>query len=343
MTDTFDSRTDRPTAPSLSIAVNNHNYGKYLGEALDSVLDQMAEGDELIVVDDGSTDESAEVLRQYEGRPAVRVIRQENAGQVAACLAGIRAAGGEVVLLLDSDDYYLPGYLERIRVIYTQEPTVSMVFSTPELFGPETKDVAEMRETLQHISYEGGVLASTKWASLLFFEFVGTPTSGISMRRELAQRMLLLAPQLNTDYQHNELPAKLLRVSIDAAAQASIDATLARCASVLDAIRFIDPEPGFGYRIHGKNKFAALPRRGQLYVRLLRKKSIIRALRNTYELPDRPTSLELGREIENRSWPRSARRRLSIRLRYAFYAFTSRGSWQEKAGAIMAALGSPGR
>lgn len=325
--------------PSLSITVNNYNYARYLDVALDSVLDQMIEGDELIVVDDGSTDTSSDVLQTYANKPGVILIKQENAGQVIAVRTGMEAATGDVLLLLDSDDYFLPGYLCRLRQIYSQQPEVSMVFSPPQLFGEDKALVEEMRQTLDGISYDGGLLSPTKWATLLFFEFVGTPTSGISMRRDLAQKMLLLPERVDGEHKHNGFIRSLFGVPLHRVGHTSTDGILVRCASVLDATRYLDSEPGFAYRIHGKNKFAAMPRRGQLYVRSLRKKSVTSAFRQTYELPHWPTAAELKKEIQQRPWPRKKFRRLTIRLRYAYYAIRSRGGWKEKTAALLAAAG----
>lgn len=84
----------------------------FLAEAIDSVLGQTFQDFELIVVDDGSTDRSAEILDGYRNR--IRVIRQQNRGVSAARNAGIRESRGELIGFLDADDYWDPGFLDQM-------------------------------------------------------------------------------------------------------------------------------------------------------------------------------------------------------------------------------------
>lgn len=90
----------------VSIVVNNHNYRPYLEAGIDSALNQTYPEVEVIVVDDGSTDGSAEVVRSYGGR--VLPLLKDNGGQASAFNAGFSAATGEVVIFLDSDDLLEP-------------------------------------------------------------------------------------------------------------------------------------------------------------------------------------------------------------------------------------------
>ncbi|HEY6131528.1 MAG TPA: glycosyltransferase family A protein, partial [Halioglobus sp.] len=174
----------------LSIVVNNYNYARYLPDALDSVIRQRHSQDELIVVDDGSTDESLAILRQYELEHGITLIQQENQGQVHAVRTGIAAAQGDVVVLLDSDDCYLDGYLDRLRRIYTTHPDVSFVFSNAQLGGESDSGCRKVRKTLDRLELTPGPVGTTRWAALLFHEFVGVPTSGNSLRREMANQAI---------------------------------------------------------------------------------------------------------------------------------------------------------
>lgn len=94
------------TQPTVSVVVPTYNYGRYVGEAIDSALAQTVPPLEVIVVDDGSTDDTPTRLAVYGDR--IRVIRQANQGLSAARNTGIRAARGEWVALLDSDDAFHP-------------------------------------------------------------------------------------------------------------------------------------------------------------------------------------------------------------------------------------------
>ena len=100
--------------PLVTIVVPSYNNGKYLAEALESVLIQSYPEKEIIVVDDGSTDDSLSVLDLY--RSQIRLISTPHFGASAARNTGILAANGEFISLLDSDDVWLPDKLnEQVR------------------------------------------------------------------------------------------------------------------------------------------------------------------------------------------------------------------------------------
>jgi glycosyltransferase involved in cell wall biosynthesis len=92
--------------PLVSIIINNCNYGRYLAQAIDSALAQSYERVELIVVDDGSTDNSASVIGGYGGH--IVPVFKENGGQGSAMNAGLACSRGQVVIFLDSDDLLMP-------------------------------------------------------------------------------------------------------------------------------------------------------------------------------------------------------------------------------------------
>jgi len=96
-------------APSASIIITCYNHGRFVGEAIESAINQTWPPLEIIVVDDGSTDNSSEVVKRY---PSVIGIRQVNQGVSAARNTGLRACRGEYVLFLDADDLLLPGAIE---------------------------------------------------------------------------------------------------------------------------------------------------------------------------------------------------------------------------------------
>jgi len=94
-----------------SVIINNWNYAKFLREAVDSALAQTYGNVEVIAVDDGSTDNSINILRAYEDR--ITVIEKKNGGQASAFNAGYAASDGELVLFLDSDDFLAPNAIEE--------------------------------------------------------------------------------------------------------------------------------------------------------------------------------------------------------------------------------------
>jgi glycosyltransferase involved in cell wall biosynthesis len=101
--------------PLASIVITSYNYGRFLGEAIDSALGQSYPRTEVVVVDDGSTDDSREIIAGYAGR--VRAILKENGGQASALNAGLAASRGDLLFFVDSDDALLPTAVERgVRV-----------------------------------------------------------------------------------------------------------------------------------------------------------------------------------------------------------------------------------
>lgn len=97
--------------PLFSVVTCCYNQGRYLHDNIQSVLDQGIKPFEHIVVDDGSTDDTAEICRGY---PHVRYIHQDNAGQSAALNRGFREARGEIIAWVNSDDYYQPGAFSAV-------------------------------------------------------------------------------------------------------------------------------------------------------------------------------------------------------------------------------------
>ncbi len=97
--------------PLASVIINNYNYGRFLPDAIDSALTQTYAATEVIVVDDGSTDNSREVIAKY-GDHVISVLK-ENGGQASAVNAGIEASHGDAILFLDSDDMLLPTAVAR--------------------------------------------------------------------------------------------------------------------------------------------------------------------------------------------------------------------------------------
>lgn len=92
--------------PLVSILINNYNYGRYLGAAIESALHQTYRQTEVIIVDDGSTDNSRDVIASFGNR--VRAVVKANGGQASAFNAGFAASRGDIVCFLDSDDWFLP-------------------------------------------------------------------------------------------------------------------------------------------------------------------------------------------------------------------------------------------
>ena len=100
----------------VSVIIDNHNYGRYIGEAIESVLNQTYLDFELIIVDGASTDDSRKVIMKYvKSYPQkITAVFKPTSGQAAAFNVGYKLSKGDIVALLDSDDYFYPQKLEKI-------------------------------------------------------------------------------------------------------------------------------------------------------------------------------------------------------------------------------------
>ena len=101
------------STPLISILINNFNYAKFLSQSIESALAQTYPNVEVVVVDDCSTDGSRQVLEQYADG-IVTVLQEKNGGQAAAINSGFRASHGDIIMMLDSDDYLYPHAAGRV-------------------------------------------------------------------------------------------------------------------------------------------------------------------------------------------------------------------------------------
>lgn len=126
--------------PKVSVVITCYNYGRYLADAVDSVIRQTYADYEVVLVNDGSTDNTAEVadelVRRYPER-VIRVFNQPNEGFPASRNTGIRHSVGEYILPLDADDMLMPEYLaETVRVL-DESPHIGFAYTDFRLFGEE--------------------------------------------------------------------------------------------------------------------------------------------------------------------------------------------------------------
>lgn len=125
--------------PAVSVVIPAYNAAWCIRRAVDSVLAQTFRDFELIVVDDGSTDDTAAILRTYCG--SLRMVSQPNGGMSSARNAGIREARGRYVAFLDSDDRWLPNKLARQVALMTTQPNLAFCCATAMLENPDGNPV----------------------------------------------------------------------------------------------------------------------------------------------------------------------------------------------------------
>jgi glycosyltransferase involved in cell wall biosynthesis len=119
-----------------SIIIPCYNYGRFLAESIESALEQTQPALEILVVDDGSTDDSLVVARRYADR-GVRVLTQPNRGAIATFNTGIRASRGEYFLVLSADDRLDSRYLERVQPLLDADRGAGYVYTAYRLFGTQ--------------------------------------------------------------------------------------------------------------------------------------------------------------------------------------------------------------
>jgi glycosyltransferase involved in cell wall biosynthesis len=115
--------------PLVSIIVANHNYARFVGEAIESVLTQTCANLEVLVVDDGSTDDSRDVLQSLASRnPRISLLWSANHGQAAAWYLAFQHSRGDIICFLDSDDTFLPTKLEQVVAAFRSHPRAGVVY-----------------------------------------------------------------------------------------------------------------------------------------------------------------------------------------------------------------------
>lgn len=120
-----------PGAPVVSVVIPTHNHGQFLAEAIDSVLAQDYPHIEVVVVDDGSTDDTPEILRRYDGR--IRAERQVNSGQSAAINRGWAVSRGEILSYLNADDALRAGAVSRAVEMFAARDDAVFAYGDFEL------------------------------------------------------------------------------------------------------------------------------------------------------------------------------------------------------------------
>lgn len=204
----------RQLAAEVSVVIPCYNDEDTIGPAVQSVLDQTLAVGEIIVVDDGSRDDSARVVA--EQFPQVELVRQENAGAAAARNTGISRSGGVYVALLDSDDRWVPDKIEVQLPVFEAEPEVGIV-TAPALWDARVGDAAATAG--QH----GDAYTVRRMEDI--FAHPRICTSAVVLRREVIEGVGLL----RTELAHAEDLEYYLRIIASGWKLAEVRAPLAVC------------------------------------------------------------------------------------------------------------------
>ena len=165
--------------PRVSVIIPTYNCAQYLPGAIESVIAQTFRDYELIVVDDGSTDETAEVIKKYGDR--IKYLYQENSGPGAAKNLGIKASGGSFVATLDADDRWQPQKIEIQYEYMRCHPEVGLVYANCSTFNKQGI-VTEAYDGKHRIVYQGDI-----FDKLIVKNFIASIT--IMVRKECLDKV----------------------------------------------------------------------------------------------------------------------------------------------------------
>ncbi len=173
----------------ISVVIPAYNAANYIAESIKSVLEQSLTGWELFVVDDGSTDNTAEIINTFLPDPRITLIQQSNKGVSAARNAGIRAAEGRFITFLDADDFYLPHNLEEKYKLLVKDNSIDFVYC----------DVMHCDEKLNDIRIEKGVETDNLFIKVLQWQGETIPTlpSNIMVKTTLMKERFLFDENLS--------------------------------------------------------------------------------------------------------------------------------------------------
>jgi glycosyltransferase involved in cell wall biosynthesis len=215
-----------PHQPLVSIIITSYNYERYVRETIDSALAQTYPHTEVIVVDDGSTDGSRDVIAAYG--EAVRPIFKANGGQTSSANAGFAASRGELVMFLDSDDVLLPDTIARVVAAF--RPGVSKVQFRLTVVDAEGRPTGDHLPPLAYRLPNGNEQATVLKGQC----YPSPPTSGNVYTRQVLVRLMPIPTDVWVT---------------------SIDTYQLNLAALFGTIASLD-EPGGLYRVHGENLWA---------------------------------------------------------------------------------------
>lgn len=177
--------------PTISVIIPAYNSSGTISRAIESVMQQTLTADEIIVVDDGSRDNTCEIVQTHF--PAVMLIKQKNAGAAAARNTGARSANGDLIAFLDSDDFWHKQKLEYQSSVFIQHPTLGICSTKCEFF-TESSDLNAAY--LASIPMGSRTEIQVPFETMFRFPFLGTPS--VMMRKELFNELAGFDESLET-------------------------------------------------------------------------------------------------------------------------------------------------
>jgi glycosyltransferase involved in cell wall biosynthesis len=182
--------TSDQSHPVVSVIIPAHNYGHFITAALDSLAAQTFENWECIVVDDGSTDNTPEVVKAYGAKDdRVRYLRQENSRQAAARNNGVRNSSGKYFQFLDADDLIEPRKLERQVEYLERHPHVDIVYSDTRFFCSENPSELLYSMWGENRPWQPGISGRDAEVLLPLLQLDTIPINAPLTRRSIVERV----------------------------------------------------------------------------------------------------------------------------------------------------------
>jgi glycosyltransferase involved in cell wall biosynthesis len=212
----------------VDVIIDNYNYRPFLGAAIESALAQTHERVSVVVVDDGSSDGSRELLGDYADR--VEVVLKENGGQASAINAGFERCRGDVIIVLDADDLLDPEAAARVAATFAADGTLSKVQYRMDTIDAEGNSTGVIKPP-PHLAMPGGDVRAEELA--FPFDLTWLAMSGNAFRREAMERIL-------------PIPEPPFRICADW--------YLVHLTALLGPVASLQ-EVGASYRVHGTNSY----------------------------------------------------------------------------------------
>lgn len=264
----------------ISIIINNYNYDRFLAEAIDSALNQTYPCTEVIVVDDGSTDNSHQIIAEYGDR--IIPILQANGKQGAAFNNGFARSKGDIIIFLDSDDYLYPDAVGKVVEIW--KPNLAKVHYRLDVVDGEGKSLGYSSPQGNSLLAEGEV-----WQQILERgNYCSTPTSGNALSRRVLEQLFLIPDRYKT----------------------TADDYLSFLVPFYGEVAAIEQPLGV-YRVHDNNQWALATVTGDRF-----KRFVYHDLQNFTLITQKAQELgyEIPADLEQRSIGRLWSRIISLRL-----------------------------
>ncbi|HAV14507.1 MAG TPA: hypothetical protein DCX06_13605 [Opitutae bacterium] len=247
--------------PNISVLINLYNYGQFIAEAIDSVLAQKHPADEIIIVDDGSTDEGPQIVEEYASKHTnLKLLRKENGGQLSCFEQGFEASSGDIVLFLDADDVWEPSHLANISRAFQENPDVDLIFTEYRKFGTAND---------RHTPYSKSIHLGQNIISTLFSrKYYGSITSANAFRRQALIPLFPVTSEVRT----------LCRINADA--------WLVFGLSIFGGNSYYLSSDTVRYRIHGDNNYQNSDKNiAKRFDEVLLQRRIIEQLRVKADIP----------------------------------------------------------